>query len=240
MHIHLYCFVHNEEKILPFFFRHYEKFVTKFFIYDNGSTDSTLKILKSRKDVVIRKFDTKKKQNNLILTKLKNTVWKRDNLADWIIVCDADEFLHYDGNFKARLKQWIKDGYSVCKPYGYEMLSDKFPVDGELTKLVRKGVAAPLMSKCVLFNNAITRMNYLHGAHNCFPEGFVKLLRSKSLKLLHYKQLSLDYYMERINRSRKRVPKKLLKMGLSTHYFKDDKLIKKNFRLALKASKQVI
>ncbi|MBI4190914.1 MAG: glycosyltransferase family 2 protein, partial [Betaproteobacteria bacterium] len=43
--IHLYTMGWNEERLLPFFFRHYDPWVDRYVIYDDNSTDATLEML---------------------------------------------------------------------------------------------------------------------------------------------------------------------------------------------------
>ena len=46
--IHLYTICWNEERMLPFFFRHYDQWVDRYVVYDDNSTDATLeKILRT-------------------------------------------------------------------------------------------------------------------------------------------------------------------------------------------------
>ena len=43
--------------MIPFFIKHYGPVVDRFFIYDNGSTDRSLSLLKGDERIVIRHFD---------------------------------------------------------------------------------------------------------------------------------------------------------------------------------------
>ncbi|NLB69974.1 MAG: hypothetical protein GX804_09915 [Lentisphaerae bacterium] len=43
--VHLYAVCKNEAHIIPYFLNHYGAFVDTFIIYDNGSTDKSLKLL---------------------------------------------------------------------------------------------------------------------------------------------------------------------------------------------------
>ena len=54
--VHLYTIVWNEEEMLPFFFRHYDSLVNRYVIYDDGSTDNTLKMLAAHDRVEVRPF----------------------------------------------------------------------------------------------------------------------------------------------------------------------------------------
>ena len=35
----------NEERMLPFFFRHYDRFIDRYIVYDDGSTDRTPRLV---------------------------------------------------------------------------------------------------------------------------------------------------------------------------------------------------
>lgn len=245
MKVHLYTLTYNEEKILPFFFQHYESFVTKFIIYDNESTDSTVKICKARKDTEIREWNSKRKMNSFTLSELRNKIWK-DSIGkcDFIIVCDADEFLYTSkSNINEVLELLKKNKFSVVKPIGFGMVSKDFPKFSSkkpITKQIRTGVRAPLMDKCVLFSpKYITEMNFSLGSHYCMPEGRVKIYRD-DFELLHYKALGVEYSLERKNLFKKRVPKKNLRMGISKHYFTDDKVFVKAIKTAIRKAERVI
>jgi Glycosyl transferase family 2 len=54
--VHLYALCWNEERLLPFFFRHYDPFVTRYFIFDHNSTDHSRQILKAHPRVTLGKF----------------------------------------------------------------------------------------------------------------------------------------------------------------------------------------
>jgi len=240
--VHLYTLTYNEEKILPFFFQHYEKFVDRFYVFDNYSTDRTEEICKKRKDVIFRRWDSKGKMDSFQLTEMRNKIWKKSiTPCDFVLVVDADEFL-YHKNMKSVLSKMKKNICTVAKPVGFGMLSSKFPVDNILiTEQIKKGIRTPMMDKCVLFDpKQILNMSFGLGSHNCLPEGYVRVYRDENLKLLHYKALGIDYSLERKQLFRKRVPKKNLKMGISKHYFADDNEFVKAVNNSIKKAKTVI
>jgi hypothetical protein len=53
MKIDLYTLCWNDVDMLPFFFRHYDRFVTRYFIFDDGSTDESLAIMQGRQNVEV-------------------------------------------------------------------------------------------------------------------------------------------------------------------------------------------
>src|SRR3954464_14981979 len=95
-HIHLYAICWNEERMLPYFFRHYERWVERFVIYDNGSTDSSLALLRARPDVELRAFPWTHPDSFVLSQRaLQNTCWKESRgKADWVIVTAIDEHIH--------------------------------------------------------------------------------------------------------------------------------------------------
>ena len=241
MIVHLYTFIYNEERILPFFFKHYEKFVNKFFIYDNNSTDGTKKFVKKRKDVVYLQFDTDNKFDEYELVYLRNNEWKKSaNDADWIIVCDADEFLFFKD--KKKLLKLINDGYSVIRPIGYDMKTKKFPsYNKSITKSVRKGLRIMSLDKPVIFRpDMVNQTNFSFGSHFALPEGRIKLYNEEDIKLLHYKNLGVDYALEKKNLLKERVPEKYIKNGISKHYRIDDEVFRENFKKSLKNTEKII
>ena len=55
--VHLYALCWNEERLLPFFFRHYDPFVTRYFIFDHDSTDRSCQLLKAHSRVALGNFE---------------------------------------------------------------------------------------------------------------------------------------------------------------------------------------
>lgn len=199
MIVHVYCICWNEEKMLPFFFRHYDDIADQYFVFDNGSTDQSLAMLKSHPKVTLEHFDIQ--DNSLIRSAqhLFNHFWKASrNKADWIIVCDIDEHL-YHPNLKQYLQQCTSQGITLVVPQGYQMISDSFPGEGKtLCRSVRTGVRSTLFDKPQIFNpNAIQEMNFGPGRHQAAPAGEIIRPHSSEVLLLHYKYLGLEYLSSR-------------------------------------------
>ena len=54
--VHLYTICWDEADMLGFFFRHYDPWVDRYIVYDDGSTDGSLDILRAHPKVELRRF----------------------------------------------------------------------------------------------------------------------------------------------------------------------------------------
>jgi Glycosyl transferase family 2 len=197
--IHLYCLCWNERRMLPFFFRHYDDLVDKYFIFDNGSTDGTLGILAAHDRVEVESFNTQGDSFVETERQLSDIMWQRSRgVADWVIVVDVDEHLSH-GDFRSYLGRCSSEGVTFITASGYEMLSKDFPAtDVKLSDSITLGVAsAPYSKPCVFDPSQITETNFAPGRHYADPEGRVVWSKTQELTLLHYKRLGLEYIKSR-------------------------------------------
>ena len=74
--VHAFFLCYNEENILPHLIRYYSTFCEQITIMDNGSTDNSVKIAESFKNVDVIPFESNEEFNDLVHIKLKNNVWK--------------------------------------------------------------------------------------------------------------------------------------------------------------------
>ena len=96
MIIHGHILAWNEEKILPYTLDYYSKICEKIFIHDNMSSDSSDDIYSKYPKVTVLKWDSSNEINELNYTKIKSNAYKQYSRdADWVIVCDCDEFLYH-------------------------------------------------------------------------------------------------------------------------------------------------
>ena len=235
--VHLYAVCWNEEKIIPFFFSHYDHFVSHYYIYDNYSTDNTRKLLSTHKNLDIISYDTGNTFNDVVHQKIKNSAWKRSRgKADWVIVIDMDELI-YSVDIYRLLSE---TSGTIFSPTGFNMLSDEFPnADRLITEQVKFGVEDKNYGKLVMFTpHKIIEIHYLPGAHEAFPEGIVK--EDHNLQLLHYKNLGIDYVLARISEYQQRMSDFNKQMGHGFHYDKTKEVIESDFRELKQKAIQVI
>lgn len=94
--IHLYIIAWNEQNIIGHTINHYSPDVTGITLYDNESTDNTIKAaLRAYPGIEIISFDTAQKFNDGKHVAIRNTCWKSRQWEpdDWVIIIDADEWL---------------------------------------------------------------------------------------------------------------------------------------------------
>ncbi|AZN40349.1 glycosyltransferase family 2 protein [Paenibacillus albus] len=215
MIIHVYSIIWNEEIMLPYFFKHYDQIADQYFIYDNGSTDASLSILRSHPKVNIEKFEVESDSVEVSRLELFNQFWKQSRgKADWVIVLDIDEHLfHHD--LRAYLQECSSQGITLVAPSAFEMVSDFFPGDNKpLYESVREGVRIPFYDKLQIFNpNEIQEINFTPGRHEASPVGHIIKSPSKDVLLLHYKYLGFDYLNSRYSMLRQRLRTGDIAMG---------------------------
>jgi hypothetical protein len=197
--IHLYCLALNEACILPFFLRHYRNLVDRFFVFDNGSTDTTLSLLGADDRVQVTHFDVEGDSFVEHERRMSDTMWQQSRgRATWVIVIDMDEFLFHP-DLRGYLDECEKQGITAIDTTAYEMVTDHPPSpDRPLSQTVVCGVRERFYDKLCVFNpNAIARTNYAAGRHSAMPTGRVIWPPQREVKLLHYKRLGVNHIVER-------------------------------------------
>src|SRR3990167_3154040 len=110
--ITVYTVAYNEELMIQFMIDHYrERFPgCRIVVYDNISTDNTVKIAKENSCEVVP-FDTGGAFMDRRNMDIKNSCWK-DAKTDWVLMCDLDELLMMNS---AQLKTEEQLGTTIIK-----------------------------------------------------------------------------------------------------------------------------
>jgi hypothetical protein len=242
MKIDLYTLCWNDGDMLPFFFRHYDRFVSRYFIFDDGSTDASLSILRNRENVEVHKF-VRMDPTSFALSEqaFSNECWKASRgVADWVIVTDIDEHLYHPDMF-ALLVRYKTKGMTFIPAFGYHMISEEFPGPSELLCQTRtRGVPRQGMCKPSLFDPmAIVEVNYDLGRHQAAPTGNVRLPPQAELLLLHYKSLDFNRTLGRALQLRTGLGPKDIENGWGIHYFASEAQMKQNWSALLEKAVDV-
>jgi glycosyltransferase involved in cell wall biosynthesis len=207
MIIDLYSNIYNEEALLPYWLRYYETFVDRIFVWDDGSTDSTLEILNKHPKVTIlpKKETSCEKCNHVMLNGYSNDHYWIHNLfpqyeqystgvSDWVIVADADEFI-YHPNIREILENPKVQRRKVILCQGFNMVSDKLPItNGQIYEEIKMGIPDKEESKWTIHSSNIDGFQFRIGRHGP-PIDFQKYRgdRATGIKLLHYRFLGEEY-----------------------------------------------
>lgn len=213
MNIEVYCLANNEERLMPYFMRHYNQFA-HVILLESNSTDTTVEIANNM-GAEIWKYDVPDEINELFFTELKNTCWKKSS-ADWVMIVDADEFIyHPDVKKVLRYSQ-----ATVIMPRFINMYSEKFPTtERQIYDEVKRGVEqfSPKPKMNVFRPRAIKTIDYFPGCHEAFPQGNVKINSNTGLLTLHMRNLSKEFVIERNMRARHRNSQMNKEMGWGVH-----------------------
>jgi Glycosyl transferase family 2 len=231
--IDLYCLCWNEARIIPHFLRHYLPLVDRIFVFDNGSTDNSLALLSGDERVRIAHFDVPGDSFVDEERRLSDAMWKPSRgEADWVAVVDMDEQI-YHPDLLVHLNECRCSGITAIQAVGYEMVSSRFPARNDiLCETITNGFRYPAaLDKFCLFDpDAITLSNFAAGRHGASPKGRVVWDSSHSVKLLHYKKLGLDYYLQRTAELRSGLRPGDIRNGWGAHYSLDVVRLTQDFR----------
>ncbi len=198
--VHLYSICWNEERMLLFFFRHYDPLVERYVIFDDGSTDATLSLLESHPRVEIRRLPRLEVDSYVLAAKnAHDHAWKESRgTADWVITTAVDELL-YTPRMADYLAECTRKGVTAIPALGFQMISENLPPrDRSVLETVRRGSPFADMNKLSVFDpDAIMETNQAVGRHTAEPVGVVKYPKRDRLLLLHYKYLSFEHTLKR-------------------------------------------
>ena len=151
--------------MLPYFFRHYDSLVDRYFICDNRSTDRSRDLLAANRKVVLAEFRIDGDSFVQAATNHYNQCWKQSRgAADWVIVVNVDEHV-YHPDLRGYLQACTRNGVSILLPEGYNMVADGWPSSRKpLWKTVQYGMRDPIWDKPQVFDpNRIREINFSEG-----------------------------------------------------------------------------
>lgn len=212
--LHVFIITWNEEKYIQELITWYKERVPECLItvWDNNSTDKTVQIAQDNScDTYL--FDTNNQMDEKTLMTIRNSCWI-DSPAQYIIVCDADEFV--DVNKHILLRNNEEQEWDICKCFGYEMVGE----EKDTIQTLNKGVWAAGYCKPILFKkDSIQSINFAPGSHSCNP------VSNKELKwkvnfpnLYHTKHRSWTNVIERAKLLAERRSDHSKRMGWNFHY----------------------
>ena len=233
MRIHVYTVAWNEEMMMPFFLRHYSRFCEKIVVFDNESTDGTREIVSACPQAELRSYATNNQSSERSKMHIRNSAYKESrDRADWVIVCDVDEFLYHPRLLtQLRYYRWL--GVNFPKVRGFDMVPDSAPGPNEnLAARYRFGVSNGRFDKRIIFSPHL-EMQYAPGSHSAVrPSGARESLRA-DLKLLHYKMLNQEYFVQRNRLLGARRSEDNVSNNWASHYVIPPEAMREQYKTAL-------
>jgi glycosyltransferase involved in cell wall biosynthesis len=241
--LHVYTICWNEERILPFFLRHYGRFADRIVVYDNYSTDASRQIVAAHPRTDLRSFGAPGEPcGDWERVVVKRHAWKESRgRCDWVIVVDCDELLCHPA-LTDYLRSCRAGGVTLPRPKGYEMVSEAFPeVADQLPAAVPRGRPSPRMDKWVVFDPAaVDEIGYEPGCHVAHPRGRVVFDDPPALRLLHFKNLGFAYLLRRYRELRARRSPLDRQIGWGHHYDRQEEELRASFEELLRSAEPVL
>ena len=209
--------------MLGFFFRHFDPWVDRYVVYDDGSTDGSRDILAAHPKVELRTFQ-RSNEGSFCLSQqaLQDEFWKESRAkADWVVVTAIDEHLHVPGRAMADyLAEQTKRGATVLPALGFDMNHPTMPDDsGVLVQKVTRGRPRTAFNKLSIFNpDAVRETGFGAGRHRAVPVGDFKLPARNEIVLWHYKHLGFERCAEREATQAARLGPTDVAQDLAQHY----------------------
>lgn len=227
--ITIYTFTYNEEYILPHFVKWYKSRFPECHIVvsDNNSTDNTKNIALSLGCEVVE-YLSDGKYSDSALVYAKNNIW-RESLTDWVLVCDADEFMDI-------YPKDLNDNQTIFQGIGYNMVNVNNISE---VCLVRHGIKAAQYDKMLCFNKKhITDINYNIGCHTASPVGNI-IFASKRPYILHMKFMDINILLKKYKLYSSRLSEENIQHGWSNHYDRDENILREEFMSCIKISQEI-
>jgi glycosyltransferase involved in cell wall biosynthesis len=192
--VHLYTVCWGEEDMLGFFFRHYDPWVDRYVVYDDGSTDGSVNLLEQHPRVELRRFDRIDADSFVLSLKvMQDEAWKQSrDQADWVVITAIDEHLWVrNRTMTDYLAAQKRCGVTLIPALGFDMNNAVMPEDrGLLIEAVSRGRPRIAFNKLSIFDPAALRSTgFKPGRHAAEPVGDLRVPARDELMLWHYKHL---------------------------------------------------
>lgn len=188
-------------------------------MYDNHSTDGSQRLAEGL-GMEVRTFGRRGELNDQHYLEVKNHCWKEERgKSNYVIVCDADEFLLIPNNYNLMYgSKELKASSPTMK--GYNMISDRLPYKNIME--IKTGSEDVNYAKQIIFDpNRIEEINFVHGCHRNHKKG--EITTEDSLALLHYRMIGgIERILKRHHEYRDRMSKFNLKHNMGHHYLHED------------------
>jgi glycosyltransferase involved in cell wall biosynthesis len=198
--VSIFILCYNEETLIRDTIIHHKRLHPEatITIYDNYSTDNSVKIAKEMGCTVIH-WDRGNMISNDKRVEIRNECWK--SITDgWIIVCDMDEWLCItDEEFDSEEKR----GTTLLRVRGYDMMPESNSESLDDINLQTLTIGSKYLdTKWLAFRPVFEEINFGNGGHKCSPASSEKIKYSKKIYAFkHHDLMGLPFYSKKMVRS---------------------------------------
>lgn len=212
--------LYNEEKILPYFLRHYLQVVESpkeiHLWVDPQTTDRTVEIAHDMGCSIYESPVEGLDDFNLAAFPTHH-LKKMIDQAEWVIWPDGDELIYPVQGLITRLDQHKAQGQPLIKPgHGWQMSCDHFPTTtGQIYEEVRKGRLEEPVSKPIIVQPSFS-FHWGVGKHSVDRPNMITV--DTDLNMLHFRFLGLPYFLDRNHSNWDRIdtPNRVARHGWQT------------------------
>lgn len=204
MKIHAYLLCYNEEFLMKSVLDYYSEFCSQIFLLDNNSTDRSIEIANTYKNVKIISWSCNdQSQRESLYVKYKTQTFKdysreggkyTTEVADWIIGCDFDEILYHE-NLIELLKKFKERNITVPTTVGFNVINEEYVPNNSLICQCKFGFRRLPMDKLIIWDVDID----MDADEGCHPRGkkyeelvnnsYYKTCDKNKIALLHCKYM---------------------------------------------------
>jgi len=214
-----FTIAYNEEILIPYWVRHYVTFCDKVVVYVDVDTDDATTILAEAEGAEVRSYEGDGLDDLAFVAFAEEHYPEARGHADWVIWTDADEIL-YHPQIEQRLRELRRQKVNYPTVTGYSMTADAVPTTlGQIYEEIQTGFHADAYSKVCVFDPDLD-LHWQTGKHAATVNGEVRPDDgSDPLRLLHYRWLGDDYFLDRNRRnySRLNVVNRAMQHGRETY-----------------------
>ena len=202
MMIHAYVLTHDEEYMLPYWLRCYERFADRLFVVDHASQDRTRAIATAHSKVTLVDYPGPPGMNDAAMSRVIFDLYHEHSrgVADWVVLSDCDEMLWHEDI--VGLLTRLKGQTFAVRADPYQMVTTEPPqTTGQLWEVAAEGVREWRREKIMVWDPAIDVLltDGRHAIASCDPP--IPPPRDHGVKLLHYHYLGAEYLSRRLKKN---------------------------------------
>lgn len=185
---------------------------SKVVVYDEASDDGTSDLARAE-GAEVREYHGTGHLDDFAFINFAHAMYKEARgQADWVVWTDADEIV-YHPRITERLAEFRAAGINLPRTVGYSMLSHSLPTgSGQIYSQIKRGIPAAEYSKVAIFDPQLD-LTWTTGKHDATASHAIRDDGSDPLKLLHYRWLGEQYFLDRNQRNYSRQDADNLRAG---------------------------